>query len=463
MIRHILTILLFITIFSINIVANSNLFGGSLLIAPYVVAKEKSYESEIYLNNRDTDSMFLYKVSLTNKEVVTYNKKDNSVVNFYIFLPPNYYGSSIKFSEVNGKFKLRIDEKIKIYADNYYEEVAYQLDHFMGGFTNGYITLYPILEVDLNDDISNEPTEIGIVEKNSVNNLYLYLSDANYNFNDSVPNDTSTYGLLAGKKMRKVENNKIFGKLQITSFINGANAKSITPLQIYNNVISTDTIPSYIRLDGFSSYNEHFLGYDYQSTFYSQITNNDISFRFDNSGKDQALILSFIGNSNYENAKRKAITFSVYDSNNVLCTPTTNVETTKTQNIMSVDTLLTDIGCVVSSGRVVVNSIYTSDTLHYPTIGSFLKFDLNSTLKSLNLEYLNYTPNSYIYDKPDISKIISNLSNGWHLIGTSFPIYEDLKNVYNLDSVWIYNTDGTWGLDPSSIKENSGFWINKNW
>ncbi len=460
MIKKALTILSLSTIFSINLVANSNLFGGSLLIAPYVVAKQNNYESEIYLNNKDTDSIFLYKVSVTNKEVVNFNNEDKSVVNFYIFLPPNYYGKSIKVQEVNKKFKLEVDESVKIYADEYYSEVNNYFNYFMNGFTNGYITLYPILEIDLNEDTSNEPAEVSVVLKNSVNNLYLYLSEANYQFNDIIPDDVDKYGLLAGKKMRKIGNNKISGKLQIKSLTN--KVKSTTNLQIYNNIVSVDTVPSYIRLDGFSAYIEHFLGYDYQSTFYSQITDNQTSFRFDNFGKEQALILSFIGNSTYENSKRKAINFTVYDKNNVVCEPATNIESSKTQSIMLVDQLLTDLGCVFDSGRVVINNVYTTDRLHQPTIASLLKFELDETL-DLDMDYLNYTPNSYIYSKPDISKVISNVSNGWRLIGTSFPIYENIKERYNLNSVWVYQSDDTWGLDPNSIEENSGFWIEKNW
>jgi|GEM_PF-5989703 len=445
--------------------SETNFNGGSVMFAPYVVTDYKNYETYISLSNSDNDSMFMYKVSLVNSKVVTNSSNDKSVVvNFYIYIPPHYNNKqAIRiYYKDNNRAGLEIDSSLKIYNDVYYTEVENFMNYYLGDFSNGYLAFLPILEVDLNDDIYTDAVEISSIGRSFVNALYDYISDATFEFNSLIPNDSDKYGLLAGKAMRRVGANAVDGKLIIKYTQN--KYQSVSDLQIYNNVISTDTVPSSFRLDGFNISFEHFLGADYLDTLISQIVNQDTTLWYSNYGKDEALILSFINNSTDEHAMTKAIEFRVYDNNLTVCEPATTIETEKTQIVISVDKLLTDLGCSFSQGKIVITNIYTKDTLHLPTLVSKMSLeDLGSSIMDFNLDYINYNPNNYIYTKPDISKVISNSSNGWSLKGTSYYINENLKDRYNLESVWSYKSGTGWVIDPAYIEENSGFWINKAW
>lgn len=230
---------------------------GQFLIAPAFFATA-DYETDLKLVNTDTDSLFLYRVTV--RDYVS-----SEEVDFPICLTPGDVWSA-KISNQDGRVFLSSTDESNILpalkvGSSQKLDLSKANPAAVGNYAAGYVEFYPIVEVDTSDNglsqgtsmgdaQADDPRRVTAIDKKYCSALYSYVSSQNNGTlvqtdvpgeinNELLPADASTYGPLAGHLLRVVNDDAVSGTVKLINSNTAITAAMTIPMLALEDVVDS--------------------------------------------------------------------------------------------------------------------------------------------------------------------------------------------------------------------------------
>ncbi len=219
---------------------------GQFLIAPAFFAQD-NFSTKLKVINTDTDSVVLVRA-------VVRDAVASQEIDFPICLTPGDVWTATLAKKGDSAVLTDTDADNSVYLPIMKNGGEINLPQYnpgaVGRFASGYVEFYPIAEVDLNDDQTTETRRMSPIDKKYCTAFFDYMASQTagtvLHSVSTIPADGGTYGPLAAKEIRFVDDETLAG--YVTVYNTGLKQAMTLPMMAFEDVIDVASIPSGIAI-----------------------------------------------------------------------------------------------------------------------------------------------------------------------------------------------------------------------